>query len=45
MNCVEMLGQSLMSRDLEGQIAEVQFRAAVMDRFTALRTPVTVALG
>jgi hypothetical protein len=34
-----------MSRDFDRQIAEVQTRAAVMNRFTALGIPATVALG
>lgn len=44
MNCVKLLGQRLMSRDFDRQVAEVQIRAAVMNRFTALGIPVTVAL-
>lgn len=36
MNCVKLLGQKLMSRDFDRQVAEVQIRAAVMNRFTAL---------
>ena len=45
MNCVKLLGQKLMSRDFDRQVAEVQIRAAVMNRFTALGISVTVALG
>ncbi len=45
MNCVKLLGQKLMSRDFDRQVAEVQIRAAVMNRFTALGIQVTVALG
>ena len=45
MNCVKLLGQKLMSRDFDRQVAGVQIRAAVMNRFTALGIPVTVALG
>lgn len=45
MNCVKLLGQRLMSRDFDRQVAEVQIRAAVMNRFTALGIPVTVAAG
>jgi len=44
-NCVKLLGQRLMSRDFDRQVAEVQIRAAVMNRFTALGIPVTLALG
>ncbi len=45
MNCMKLLGQRLMSRDFDRQVAEVQIRAAVLNRFTALGIPVTVALG
>lgn len=45
MNCVKLLGQKLMSRDFDRQVAEVQIRAAVMNRFTALGLPVTSGTG
>ena len=45
MNCVKLLGQRLMSRDFDRQVAEAQIRAAVLNRFTALGIPVTVAHG
>ena len=45
MNCVKLLGQRLMSRYFDRQLAEVQIRAALMNRFTTLGIPVTVALG
>ena len=45
MNCVKLLGQRLMSRDFDRQVAEVQIRAAVLNRFTALGIPMTVAAG
>lgn len=45
MNCVKGLGQSLMARDFDRQVAEVQIRAAVLNRFTALGIPVTSAVG
>lgn len=45
MNCVTLLGQRLMSRDFDRQMADVQTRATVMNRFTALGIPLTVALG
>jgi hypothetical protein len=41
-NCVEGLGQRLMARDFDRQVAEVQIRAAVLSRFTALGIPVTM---
>lgn len=45
MNCVKLLGQRLMSRDFDRQVAEAQIRAAVLKRFTALSIPMTVAAG
>ncbi len=34
-----------MSWDFDRQVAEVQIRAAVLNRFTVLGIPVTVAAG
>lgn len=45
MNCVKGLGQRLMAREFDRQVAEVQIRAAVLNRFTALGIPVTIAAG
>jgi len=45
MNCLKLLGQRLMARDFDRQVAEVQVRAAVMNRFTTLGIPVTVSAG
>ncbi len=45
MNCVKLLGQRLMSRQFDRQVAEVQIRVAVLNRFTALGIPMTVAAG
>ena len=45
MNCVKQFGLRLMLRDFDRQVAEVQIRAAVMNHFTALGIPVTVATG
>jgi hypothetical protein len=45
MNCVKGLGQRLMARDFDRQVAEVQVRAAVLNQFTALGIPVTIAAG
>ena len=45
MNCLKLLGQNLMARDFDRQVAEVQVRAAVLNRFTALGIPVAVAAG
>ncbi|MBL3554705.1 IS5/IS1182 family transposase, partial [Rhodovulum sulfidophilum] len=45
MNCVKLLGQRLMSRDFDRQVAEVRIRVTVLNRFTALGILVTVAAG
>ncbi|MBK0329624.1 IS5 family transposase [Rhodobacteraceae bacterium F11138] len=45
MNCIKLLGQSLMSRDFDRQVAEIQVRIAVLNRYTALGIPVTEAVG
>ena len=44
-NCIKRLGQSLMARDFERQIAEVQVRVAVLNRYTTLGIPVTEPVG
>jgi transposase len=41
MNCLELLGQKLMSRDFDRQTAELQVRIAILNRFTALGIPIT----
>ena len=45
MHCIKLLGQSLMARDFERQVAEIQVRIAVLNRYTALGIPVTEPLG
>ena len=45
MHCVKLLGQRLMARDFDRQVAEVQIRIAVMNRYTALGIPVTEAVA
>jgi hypothetical protein len=45
MHCVNLLGQSLMSRDFARQVAEIQIRIAVLKRYTALGIPVTEVVG
>jgi DNA repair photolyase len=42
---MKLLGQSLMARDFERQVAEIQIRIAVLNRYTALGIPVTEPLG
>jgi hypothetical protein len=41
MHCIKLLGQSLMARDFDRQVAEIQIRIAVLNRYTALGIPVT----
>ena len=42
---MKLLGQSLMARDFERQVAEIQIRIAVLNRYTALGMPVTEPVG
>ena len=45
MHCVKLLGQRLMARDFERQVAEFQVRVAVLNGYTALGTPLTKVVG
>ncbi len=45
MHCVKLLGQSLMVRDFDRQVAEIQIRVAVLNKYTALGMPVTEVVG
>ena len=45
MHFVKLLGQSLMARDFDRQVAEIQIRVAVLNRYTALGIPVTEVAG
>ncbi|EPX82908.1 Transposase DDE domain protein [Rubellimicrobium thermophilum DSM 16684] len=45
MNCVKLLGQRLMARDFDRQVAELHVRVAVLNGYTALGTPVTEAVA
>ena len=45
MHCVKLLGQRLMARDFDRQVAELQVRIAVLNGYTALAIPVTKAAG
>ena len=44
MHCVKLLGQMLMARDFDRQVAELQVRIAVLNGHTALGIPVTEAV-
>jgi len=41
----KLLGQRLMARDFDRQVAELQVRVAVLNGFKALGIPVTKAAG
>ncbi len=45
MHCIKLLGQSLMSRDFDRQVAEIQIRIAILNRYTPLGIHVTEAVG
>ncbi len=45
MRCVKLLGERVMARDFKRQVAELQVRAAILNRFTQLGTPETVRVG
>ena len=45
MNCIKLLGQSLMARYFERQVTELQVRIAVLNGYTALGIPLTVTSG
>jgi hypothetical protein len=42
--CFKLLGERIMARDFDRQVAELQVRAALLNRFTHLGTPITVAM-
>ena len=44
-HCVNLLGQHLMARDFDRQVAEFQVRVAVLNGFTARGIPVTKVTG
>ena len=42
---MKLLGQSLMARDFDRQVAEIQIRIAVLNHYTALGIPITRLVG
>lgn len=44
MRCFKLLGERVMARDFDRQVAELQVRAAILNRFTRLGTPMTVSM-
>jgi hypothetical protein len=45
MYCMKPPGQLLMARDFDRQVAEIQIRITVLNRYTALGIPVTEPVG
>jgi hypothetical protein len=45
MHCFKRLGERVMARTFEGQVTELQVRVALLNRFTQLGTPDTVAVA
>ena len=45
MRCFKRLGERVMARTFERQVAELQIRAALLNRFTQLGRPVTARVG
>lgn len=45
MRCFKLLGERGMSRGFDRQVAELQIRAAILNRFAALGTPITSRAG
>ena len=41
MHCFKLVGERVMARDFDRQVAELQIRAAILNRFTAIGTPQT----
>ena len=42
---MKLMGQRLMARDYDRQVAGIQVRIAIMNRYTALGIPITKAVG
>ena len=45
MRCVKLMGERVLARDFDRQVAELQVRAAILNRFTQLGTPETVRVA
>ncbi len=44
MRCFKLLGERVMARDFDRQVAELQVRATILNRFSCLGTPTTVRM-
>lgn len=45
LHCLKSLGRSLMARHFKRQVAEIQIRIALLNRYTALGIPITERIG
>ena len=45
MHCFKRLGERVMARTFERQVTELQVRVALLNRFTLLGTPETMAIA
>ena len=45
MRCFKLLGERVVARDFDRQVAGLQIRAAILNRFTALGTPQSQRVG
>ena len=45
MRCFKLLGEPVMARDFDRQVAELQITAAILNQFTALGTAQTQRMG
>lgn len=45
MRCFKLLGERVMARDFDRQVAELQIRAALLNRFIQLGTSMTVRVA
>ena len=44
MNCAKRLGQGIMAREFDRQVAELQIRTSILNRFNTLGMPETIAV-
>ena len=45
MRCFPLLGERVMSHGFDRQVAELQIRATILNRYTALGTPLMQRMG
>lgn len=45
MNCFKRCGEKVMARTFERQVTELNIRVSILNRFTELGTPKTVAVA